>query len=275
MKTLLRSLALLLVGASLAIAQPTKYPSDPIFIFDQQGRPIPGAIATITDLTGTPVVVWANINGTVVFNGAVPANGLLQFFGDVGYYRVTVSGAGITYIYYTQCQVAASSSGGDSSNALLTSIDRTAEMFRPFNADTNDVVCPADGKPCYIIFDKAPAGVQVSGADFIMPSYALTPTGFLISFVAAPGAATIIWKLDWCTYANAASVPCVPTGAHVASFTTAPAPASRRKDVVIDPADWPTSWGTGDHVVFTISRDTSDTFTASVRFENFRMEFTK
>jgi len=137
MKTLLRALSLVLLASPLAFSQPAKYPSSPIFILNQQGRPIPGALATVTDLNGAPIVVWMDSNGAVPFNGQVPANGLLQFFGSTGYYRVSVQGAGVSYVFYTQCSPTntgdsgGGGDGGNSSDAIhRVTVDRTADMWR-------------------------------------------------------------------------------------------------------------------------------------------------
>lgn len=88
-----------------------KNPCSALQVVGPQGRPLPGGSFAVTGPNGEDVVIYSDYAGTQVIPGSsgfVPANSIIQFFGDPGVYKVTVSGGGVVKVYY--CEIPASAS---------------------------------------------------------------------------------------------------------------------------------------------------------------------
>lgn len=263
-----RTLALLLFAG---VAKASPLPCSPVFIAGPQGRPLPGAVVSVVNTDNTPIAsgVWANSAGTVVFNGQMPVDQILQVFIEAGIYQATVTSSGVTKTYDITC------TAGLSEGVRLISISRTAELLLNTQTNAPTLFCSALGVPCMQLFQQGLD--QPVTFDFVAPTFPLTMQTFLVTWRADDiPQGTAVWRLDWCTYVQGDD-SCVPTGAHAVDVTSVAPAGHRRVDMLVLPTTWPLAWNPNDHVVIEITRHGSslqDTL-GIVGLENVRMEMVR
>lgn len=250
-----------------------KYPCSPMFLADPQGRPLPLANVSVTDLNNVQQTVYLTTGGGgATTNPVVPPNQVLQFYVDIaGEYITTVVSSGTTKQYWVSCGL------GFGDSVALVSIDRTADLLLLSTTNPPALGCP-NNMPCNLQF--APDDDQFAIFDFVMPS------GFALDFQSArlvwhrgvlAGSGSVVWSLNWCVYI-VGEIPCDPTLAvnEVKKTTTAGGSMIRVDttwDVTLVAAG---AWPEAAHVVVALTReglDASDTLTVPVEMENIQLEF--
>lgn len=260
-----KAIALLFLSS---VARAAPLPCSPVFIAGPQGRPLPGAVVSVVNTDSTPIAsgVWANSAGTVVFNGQMPVDQILQVFIEAGIYQATVTSSGVTKTYDIVC------GDGLSSSVKRVSISRTAEVLLNTIPPAPTLFCLPTGEPCFLAFAD---GLDMSVLfDFVAPSFPTDFVNILLTVRAAVGG-TIVWSLDYCAYGEGDPV-CVPTGAHIQTFPMV-AGMTVRSDLLVTSAQWSVQWNPSDHVVIKATRKGTDGLdtAGTPRLENIRMELTK
>lgn len=96
-------------------------PVAPFVAVTNNGRPMVGGSVSVTLSTGAGTTVYQDADCDVVYTGVVPATGIVQFFGDIETYIVTVASSGVTRQYYVNIPASATGSGINSLNGLMGS----------------------------------------------------------------------------------------------------------------------------------------------------------
>lgn len=268
---------LFVLAATVARAEVTliKLPCDPVLLVGPEGRLIPNANVSITNLDGSQIVggVWSNYGKTIAFDGRIPASEILQVFIDPGVYNVSLSGAGLTKTYIIRC------GGGFGEGVRTISIDRTADVIL-INTSSPPFLACVTGNPCRLEFGAD--DTEFAMIDFILPSYPVILTSVLFSWSGSPPGHTgerARWTLNWCKYV-VGEPPCDPTGSiHPFSVLSTMTTSFARVDVLINTIVWDTAlWAPDDHIVMSIAREGDagdDTLLGFGMLENIRLEFTK
>jgi len=260
---------LLIAGPAGAL---TYVPCDPVTIVGTQGRPIPNATVAITTTAGVPATsLFWDAAGSMVYDNTVPTSGVLQVFTNPGTYIFTVQGQGLMRRYYARCGV------GLGEGVKTVSISRTAEMY--VLEGSAALTCPATSTPCYVTLthDHLPTqdGIRYS---FVMPSYSLTFSSLLISYVSihpnSPVGAKVRWYVDWCTY-DESDIPCSPDGTNLQKFTDPSTGENNRSDTSLDSTSFSTTWEANDVVVLKLYPAFQDAINEveHIRLYDTRLEF--
>lgn len=249
----------------------TLSPSTPITIIDLQGRPISGGTFTVKDTDGNPVTVYSDTAGTTPMSRLPKiTTNVLQFYTSPGIYQVTALGPGnLQHQFWTPVLDAAALV-----NLTRISISRPAETFNLATTSPVTLNCTAGNGVCFLVYPDASTTTAL--ADWIMPSFPVTFQTLLLSWWSSASGSTVVWQVDWCTYANGQAT-CLPDGTNAVSFTSTKSD-SDRTDILVDSEQWATTWSAGDHVVVSVSRLGSsggDDITGNVNLENARFEFKK
>jgi len=247
----------------------TYYPSDPLTVVDLQGRPIPGNVVSIVDTSGNPVSVWNDMGGTQAFAYVVPSTGILQFFANPGIYRVTITGLGLTRIYWVNV------SGTSITSIPYIAIDRTAVMIAEVATGNPPTLVCVVNNPCQLIYNRV-NGNQIVAIDFVMPTFPLSVRSLSWEWYPSTGIGTSVWNVDWCTYQEGADI-CAPTGANSQTVASFGQFLNKRTDLDITFTPPATMWSFDSHVVLFITHMTTDARdnVQTLSVDNLRMEFNK
>jgi hypothetical protein len=276
MSTFGRALVLVGLWAGLAVGQiPAQKPSDPVFVYDNNGRPLSGATVTVTDINGGDVEIYGNKAGTLAYSYSTPASGLVQFYGEAGYYHVTAAKSGVTRVWDSTIRDAVSGEEADTVDDVF--INFNADQISFGLSDDPPLVC-SNARGCYLSMFSI-SDDPIFEIRLVMPPFALNMEVLRVrySFGALSPATRAVFRIEWCQYGENQQ-PCTPSVSQQFIALLTPSTTNTRY-LDITQADYNMNWDVNKTVRMWFARlhsDPQDTASSQdIRIEGVSYEFSR